>query len=115
MFSPEGENKILSAVPRRGPPNLLFLISYFLFAKQSPCNNRQHNIHDHPRLYQCKRGHKAGLGGVLVGHGGQTAGQAGQQKQRQHGQEVPPLQAVQRVVLSGCPQKAPGHGQQAAE
>ena len=66
--------------------SIYYLLSIILFLS---CNNRQHNIHDHPRLYQCKRGHKAGLGGVLVGHSGQTAGQAGQQKQRQHGQEVP--------------------------
>ena len=33
---------------------IYYLLSIILFLS---CNNRQHNIHDHPRLYQRKRGH----------------------------------------------------------
>ena len=56
------------------------------------CDDRQHAIHQHAELHQGQRAQQPGGGGFFVRNMGQAPGQTDQQQQRQHGQEVPPLQ-----------------------
>ena len=46
----------------------------FLFAGLHLCNNRQHTIHHHARLYKRDRNRQLFLRGAPIGHRGQAAG-----------------------------------------
>ena len=64
-----------------------------------PRDHSQHDVEQHPHLHKAERRDKLAFGFPSAGQA-DAAGRAGQQRQRQNRQQIPPLEAIDRLI--GC-------------